>query len=66
MAEKFLLKDHLFNQAKVNQIAGEIQGVYSQFESQNFVKTVVERIPTIGTEAADQLDDRDTKKLFAC
>lgn len=47
MAEKFLLKDHLFNQAKVNQIAGEIQGVYSQFESQNFVKTVVERFPQL-------------------
>ena len=47
MAEKFLLKDHLFNQAKVNQIVGEIQGVYPQFESKNYVKTVVERFPQL-------------------
>lgn len=51
MAEKFLLKDLLFNQAKVEQIAGEIQRVYSSFNTNEFVREVVAKFPELELKA---------------
>jgi 3-methyladenine DNA glycosylase AlkC len=48
---KLLLKDQLFNQHKVAQIAGEIQGVYAAFAQDAFVRTVVERFPELELKA---------------
>jgi 3-methyladenine DNA glycosylase AlkC len=45
MAKKPLLKDRLFNQAKVKQIADEIQRVYPQFDKNSFAERIVERFP---------------------
>lgn len=45
MAKKPLLKDQLFNQAKVKQIADEIQRVYPQFDKNSFAERIVERFP---------------------
>jgi 3-methyladenine DNA glycosylase AlkC len=51
MAEKFLLKDLLFNQAKVEQLAGEIQRVYSSFNTAEFVREVVAKFPELELKA---------------
>src|SRR5215212_11229225 len=45
MAKKPLLKDQLFNQAKVKQIADEIQRVYPQFDKNSFAESILERFP---------------------
>jgi hypothetical protein len=45
MAKKPLLKDQLFNQAKVKQIADEIQRVYPQFDKNSFAERIAERFP---------------------
>ena len=42
MAEKFSLKDELFNPQKVNQIASEIKNIYEEFEQASFEKETVE------------------------
>ncbi|HHD82250.1 MAG TPA: DNA alkylation repair protein [Campylobacterales bacterium] len=42
MAEKFSLKDELFNPQKVNQIATEIKNVYQAFEQEAFEKEVTD------------------------
>jgi len=42
MAEKFSLKDELFNPQKVKQIATEIKGVHKKFEQNAFEKETVE------------------------
>ena len=36
--KKFLLKDHLFNRARVEALAGDIQTVYSDFPRKDFVR----------------------------
>jgi 3-methyladenine DNA glycosylase AlkC len=41
MAEKFSLKDELFNPQKVNQIATEIKNVYQAFDQESFEKETV-------------------------
>lgn len=51
LSPKFLLKDQLFNQQKVAQIAGEIHGVYAAFAQDAFVRTVVERFPELELKA---------------
>ena len=43
MAEKFSLKDELFNPKKVNQIASEIKNVYTPFEQEKFEKEVTDK-----------------------
>lgn len=45
MAEKFLLKDHLFNQAKVERIAYEIHRAYPSFRKNEFSREVVAGFP---------------------
>jgi 3-methyladenine DNA glycosylase AlkC len=45
MADKFSLKDHLFNEGKVCQLARELAHVYPTFKSELFVKLVMERLP---------------------
>lgn len=45
MANKPLLRDQLFNQAKVKQIADEIQRLYPQFDKNGFAERIVERFP---------------------
>lgn len=47
MAEKFSLKDHLFNESKVLKIAGEIASVYPGFEKELFVTRTVEKFPEL-------------------
>ena len=42
MAEKFSLKDKLFNPQKVNQIAAEIKDVYKAFDQASFEKESIE------------------------
>ena len=44
-AEKFSLKDHLFNQEKITQIAKEIQAVYPPFKTQAFIQSVLRQFP---------------------
>ena len=43
MAEKFSLKDELFNPKKVHQIASEIKDAYSTFEQEKFEAEVTDR-----------------------
>ena len=43
MAEKFSLKDELFNPKKVNQIASEIKEAYGAFEQEKFETEVTDR-----------------------
>lgn len=45
--EKFSLKDHLFNQAKIEKIADELQAVYPKFSKHDFVQTVVSKFPDL-------------------
>ena len=47
MAEKFSLKNELFNPKKVNQIASEIKAVYADFEQEKFEKEVTEKFPEL-------------------
>ena len=42
MAEKFSLKDKLFNPQKINQIATEIKDVYKEFDQASFEKESIE------------------------
>ena len=51
MAEKILLKDILFNKAKVVQIAGEIRRVYPSFNTEEFVREVVSKFPELELKA---------------
>ncbi|MDD2943429.1 MAG: DNA alkylation repair protein [bacterium] len=51
MTEKILLKDLLFNQAKVEQIAGEIHRVNPSFKRSDFVHTVVAKFPELELKA---------------
>lgn len=45
MAEKFSLKDELFNPAKVQYLAGLISAAYPKFSAKQFVTAVVEKFP---------------------
>lgn len=47
MAEKFLLKDFLFNQAKVEKIAGEIRSVHPSFKAKAFVSDTIAKFPEL-------------------
>jgi len=47
MAEKFSLKDELFNPQKVHQIASEIKAVYAGFQHEKFEKEVTEKFPDL-------------------
>ena len=47
MAEKFSLKDELFNPKKVHQIASEIKGVYTPFKQKIFEKEVTDKFPQL-------------------
>ncbi|HYF30266.1 MAG TPA: hypothetical protein VD993_04015 [Chitinophagaceae bacterium] len=51
MAEKVLLKDLLFNAAKVEQIAGEIHRVYPPFQKTRFIREVVAKFPELELKA---------------
>lgn len=51
MAEKVLLKDILFNKAKVEQIAGEIHRVHPSFKRNEFIHDVVNRFPELELKA---------------
>ncbi len=46
--EKFSLKDHLFNEAKVQKITKEIAQVHSSFKKSAFVKETVQAFPNLG------------------
>ncbi len=47
MADKYSLKDALFNTEKVAKIALEIKSVFSSFEQEKFEKEVVEKFPDL-------------------
>jgi 3-methyladenine DNA glycosylase AlkC len=51
MAEKFSLKDHLFNKTKVERIAEEIHDVYPPFRKAVFVRDVVNNFPKLELKA---------------
>lgn len=51
MAEKVLLKDILFNKAKVEQIANEIHRVHPLFKTRGFVRDVVAKFPELELKA---------------
>jgi 3-methyladenine DNA glycosylase AlkC len=51
MTEKVLLKDLLFNTAKVKQIAGEIHRTYPSFQKNRFVREVVAKFPELELKA---------------
>lgn len=51
MAEKFSLKDHLFNKTKVERIAGEIHNAYPAFRKAVFVREVVGKFPELELKA---------------
>jgi len=44
-AEKFLLKDHLFNTTKVTRVAQEIALVYPEFKTEQFIQAVIKTFP---------------------
>lgn len=47
MAKKPLLKDLLFNEAKVKQVADEIRCVYPYFDQSDFTKSIVQKFPQL-------------------
>ncbi|SFZ97774.1 DNA alkylation repair enzyme [hydrothermal vent metagenome] len=47
MKEKYLLKDELFNQIKVEKIANEIKEVYSSFDDKKFKRDVLKQFPSL-------------------
>lgn len=51
MAEKVLLKDILFNKAKVEKISGEIRRVHSSFKKDAFAREVVAKFPELELKA---------------
>lgn len=51
MEKKFLLKDILFNQAKIEQVSGEISHVHSPFKKGAFVRDVVSEFPSLELKA---------------
>ena len=51
MAEKFLLKDHLFNPQKVEKIAAEIVAVYPRFNRDSFVSMTLSRFAALELKA---------------
>lgn len=51
MAVKVLLKNILFNKAKVEQISGEIRRVYTSFERNKFVNDTVIKFPELELKA---------------
>ncbi len=51
MAEKVLLKDLLFNKAKVEQIAGETHHVHPSFQKNEFVRDTVAKFPELELKA---------------
>ncbi len=51
MPEKFLLKDHLFNQTKILRLAGEIHHVHPSFRKNDFVQEVIKRFPELELKA---------------
>ncbi len=51
MTERFSLKDALFNEPKVRQLAGEISAVYPAFDRDAFVSESVERFPQLELKA---------------
>ena len=64
MKEKFSLKDELFNPAKVQKIASEIQAVYADFEQEAFEAEVVSLFPQLELkERIDHIRDMLAKYL---
>ncbi len=64
MKEKFSLKDELFNPAKVQKIASEIQVVYADFEQRAFEAEVVSLFPQLELkERIDHIRDMLAKYL---
>ncbi len=51
MAEKFLLKDQLFNKVKVNHIAEELASAYPEFQKPGFTRKVVAKFPELELKA---------------
>ena len=51
MAEKFSLKDFLFNKEKVEKIAKEIHTVFPAFKEKDFVHTVMTKFPELELKA---------------
>jgi len=51
MSEKVLLKELLFNSAKVERLAGEIQRVYSTFVREEFLRSVLGKFPELELKA---------------
>jgi 3-methyladenine DNA glycosylase AlkC len=49
--EKFLLKDFLFNESKIENLAKEIKRVYPSFTSQQFVKEIISKFPELELKA---------------
>ena len=45
--ERFLLKDHLFNEGGISALAKDINKVYPAFEGKKFVRTVVGKFPEL-------------------
>jgi 3-methyladenine DNA glycosylase AlkC len=51
MAEKVLLKDLLFNEAKVEQVAAEMRRIYPSFKENEFVRDVLGKFPELELKA---------------
>jgi 3-methyladenine DNA glycosylase AlkC len=47
MPEKFSLKDELFNPAKVKYLSGLIKNVYTNFDSEKFIKNICDELPNL-------------------
>lgn len=45
--KKFLLKDYLFNQSKVEYLAGLIKVAHADFDDKNFIEDVVKKFPKL-------------------
>ncbi len=51
MAEKFSLKDFLFNKNKVSQLASEVKNVYPEFAEESFIDEVMIKFPELELKA---------------
>jgi 3-methyladenine DNA glycosylase AlkC len=51
MAEKFSLKDHLFNRGKVEKLAGELKGAHAAFRTEAFANDVCGKFPELELKA---------------
>lgn len=64
MAEKFSLKDFLFNKNKVSQLASEVKEVYPEFAEESFIDKVMIKFPELELKARISWIAENLKKFL--